>query len=552
MGAELATLTSLKNDIKVFGPGAKEFTAVAGEDLSKGTQVSMGTDSSVYKTPNGSDKVGSYTVTSESYESEKGNGSLEQEHDKVVMQNGAVEVLFSHIDNRNTNSNYVGTQKLVLSTISDTGTKNINVVQQETYYPTSRNYRSFGRHEIHKLNETHFAIIYHYRSNGYNSGVKNCYIYTKMKVYSVSATGKISNSISEASFAHDNNTSWNWTGSWGYSYGVILRLDNYTFISGNYASGTYGQKFTINSSDYTISNTNYTFGNTRSSNHYGFNMYFDDGAGNTSAMWYINSSTSNAKWLINSAGTWTESTPDSTEQAFMSSGSGSYGVYTSFVINNTAFAFCDNPNNRKAMEYSADGTYTQYPITFDTEDEMYTLAVKYDNQSNISYVQESDTSWLVALPSRNPSLYMGKSGTDYSNTVTQYNVIIVRLEKDTTNGVYIGSSVCVVEKAINNYDSLLGLIMSNGKLFLSAQNIYNYDDSNNVQNLNSALYELSIYNPSRVPASSVAAYVKDDVASGENVTLVTSGTYADFDIPVGLNINGWVGIGNSKSIKGGI
>ena len=550
MSAEMSLLTSMRKDIKVFGTSTKEFTMTAADPLTKGTTIAVGVDGKAYKAPNAADREGSFEVDMETFESEIGNSNLNRNSSKITMQNGTVEVILNHIDNKNSNVNYVGQQKMILSTISSLGSVvNLNL-QTQAYIPSSNYANGMMNPRVYKLNETHFVAMYHYVYHTYSSS-HTAYTYTKAFVYSVAGSGSLT-LVSQATATHSNGMS----ASVGisHSYGVIMRISPYEFISGIHPQQTYGQKITINSTTYAITTSAHTFGHTRSSDHNGFTMYFDDGAGKTSAMWFI---APNSKWLVSSSGVLTQATPTADENLFMSSGVGSsYGTINSFVIKNTVFSFCQNPSNRKAIEYKADGTPTIYPITYDPTDQNYMKAVKNSlgSTGEIPYIQESDTSFLVCLPTfvtNNYVLDYGKSHSD--GVVTSTDLVVIRIVKDVTNKVYIGSSVCRIPNAMQNFNDSIGAIASvNSGTYVFGQKFYASDNTNSTPKFNSALYEVNIYNKSAIPSTAVSAYVKEDVAANETVALVTSGVFADFDIPAGISTNGWVGIGNSKAIKGGI
>jgi len=537
MSAELALLTSLKKDVKLYGNDTKELLLTAGEDLSEATKIAVGVDGKAYDVLN----IEKLEPVLNDTVSRTVNSSSTIINNSVTLPNGA-SIIMSHFNGYQTNANYKDYQAMNIVLIGTDGTLKDSINVFNDLYYDSNGYTSAipGIYDISIIDDTTIAIQF---INWYRDG-DNYPCYLNTYVYSINDTATALSQESSNRTVVRNTTS-GYSNANLVSYGNIFNISN-KFYAVFFDSDYYEFITTIDPTDYSISvsdtSSDDNFHN-RSSDNQGYIVKKKDANGNDIIFYNTYPSVDTDCRIIKADGTITTAGDIS----------GSYSDTTHYFVLDDMLFFIDiNANTLEEIVFNDDGTFSTNSVSGITAVQLskFIDIMRYTYYGKYTTISIGDKKYFIIISSSYTRKYEDEQG---SGTYNSYSAYLISVYRDENGNVVFTEEYEIKDETDNillpNSNSKVALVQTaDGVNSIIAQSDNGYNSNYNYIKTNLGVYPAGSIDSTKPKSTFIDGYSTTAAAKDENVTVVVTGSIAAIDVPVGTKVNDWVGIGGNKAI----
>jgi hypothetical protein len=525
MSVVLAGISALRKTLNEKLALTRDFSFTAGEDLSTGQMVAIGSDGKAYKN---SASATTEVLEEVVFSTNKNIGGTTYTAGQYSFGEKALILLHNYSTDNNTSNE---DQLSLYLTYADNNDQlqavktDIHAIDGYSNSGSNWTYNTIQVPYMQKIDDTHFLItwlqIYHHydgSSHSYNN-----------YMYGVIATIDIdSNTINLSSKKSTSYCTGSAVNSYVPSSFKILPINSTTVFGYACYSSGYLMKLVVdptNNYDISIATVNTSLATASCSI---YNSIVDLGTG---GVMMISSNFSN-KWVIPS-----DSATDFT-QVDVSDGESAYTYGYSFPLDIQKILVYDK-GNLYVFEYNTDGSLAnKKKVNLDFDSGLLSK-IYFNGQYFLPYKDTNDDYYLTLSTNLTGDKVYTSTATD--SVRLNHKEVIIKISID-TDGNYSATNLGIISN-MGKSTSILPAFTKIGNYFVTANDGYrSYTSCYNI------LKKIQIKTDGIIKKK-VELYAKEDATKDSNVTCFTNKTPVALSIDAGTYENGFVGIGNGYALK---
>ena len=529
MGAELAMISSLKNDIRTFGGATKEVTLTAGEDITLADEIAIGTDGLAYK----QEYNGAFTGTKAS--SYGFNNYNANESVSFATLPDGTPIYVKSIENGNNNTQW----QMVAMLPKPDGTMHTITLRSAVGYQYSsptNTYNTLIAPIVSVIDADHVLVSFVHGYRYYNGSAYSASAWVYSYVLKVDAGRTFLSTVQSSSTTAYSNAATSAFPRWG-SYGLSYERSSGVVRHNFYGNTYYYYEVTADPATYAITYATYTEATELqgySSNHYGYAITRQTATGSETLINLAPTSTGNTAVTIHSSGAYTSRGSESTIFSGVSNA-------TMTTIDDRLFVF-DGETSSFIVEFDAAGVPTKVPLTLPNA---FYAIINSPYYRKSPFVKLGTDDYMVAFSKNEATQVYTKADT--TGSYTMRDIGVYRLQKVGT--AYVMTELYTVPAA--QAGGFTPVVTEVGGTSLLIANAFNrFDTTIGGIICDTAVYTLPTVNTTKPVTAPIYATALTAALAGSPARCVFYGAIADINLPAGAVKNGFTGLGNGQSIKG--
>jgi len=542
MSVELAAISSLRKTLNDKLGFVKEFTLTAGENLTKGALLNIGTDGKAYLQyrPDKNKVLDEIALPLNEANSLTSIDDIKQVDDTRIL------VLYNNADWKiDADNTWKLNTVLVYDDNGTIKTTEVNIKSVRGYNSDGANnryekYFLFGNlHQVDAYNYIIFYVKIRYFYDGNNWRHDGVFYYRTLTIDTNDNSISLGDETQLDSFSNDGRT-----GDWNFQYKIFLWYMPYSadtcYFALNGANKTfYRIKINTSTLDVTLDNTN-----TSATCDLIYNAVIPLNDGDNQGSLAISLFTSgNNKYLVTSA------TADDVTAVTINDGDDDDftgdGYYASisipFDINKVLMQDIENDDNLYILEYNTDGSVKSkskvYNVNVDLKEYIFLKA--YDSPRFIPYKDNDGNIW-IGFTGNSKSNIMYQDPT--TNNIRQNTDLFIFKFYQDSNGDYYGELVYIIENLGRNIQSAYPIYKINDTFLIITDAYRSYDNANEI------IEEVYLDIGNSIPTYPVNLYANSDVNAGDTFTAVTNEPTIPLLVRAGEKAGQFIGIKDNVAL----